>query len=59
MMSRSTVKPDLIATEMLAFPSNSSRNKHDSDLTIGILGIISIANSNNSDHFLSLSNPVL
>ena len=31
------VKPDLIATEMLAFPSKSSRNKNDSYLTIAIL----------------------
>ena len=30
------VKPDLIATEMLAFPSKSSRNKNDSYLTIAI-----------------------
>ena len=27
----STVEPGLIATEMLAFPSKSSRNKNDSD----------------------------
>ena len=26
-----TVEPDLIATEMLEFPSKSSRNKNDSD----------------------------
>ena len=31
-----TVEPDLIATEMLAFPSKSSTNKNDSDLTIAI-----------------------
>ena len=31
----STVEPDLIATEMLAFPSKSSRNKNDSDLING------------------------
>ena len=31
-----TVEPDLIATEMLAFPSKSSRSKDDSDLTIEI-----------------------
>ena len=29
---RNTVEPDLIATEMLAFPSKSSVNKNDSDL---------------------------
>ena len=29
-----TVEPDLIATEMLVFPSKSSRNKDDSGLTI-------------------------
>ena len=53
-----TVEPDLIATEMLVFPSKSSRNKNDSNSTnekttptYGINGIISIANSNNSDHF--------
>ena len=32
-----TVEPDLITTEMLAFPSKSSRNKSESDLTIAIL----------------------
>ena len=32
----STVEPDFIATEMLAFPSKSSRNKNESDLTIAI-----------------------
>ena len=32
-----TVGPDLIATEILAFPSKSSRNKNDSDLMIVIL----------------------
>ena len=31
-----TVEPDLIATEMLAFPSKSSRNQTDSDLMIAI-----------------------
>ena len=31
-----TVKQDLIATEMLASPSKSSRNKNDSDLTMAI-----------------------
>ena len=31
-----TVEPDLIVTEMLAFPSKSSRNKNDSDLMIAI-----------------------
>ena len=32
----SSVQPDLIATEMAAFPLKSSRNKNDSDLTIAI-----------------------
>ena len=32
-----TVEPDLIATEMLAFPSKSSGNKNGSDLMIVIL----------------------
>ena len=31
-----TVEQDLIATEMLAFPSKPSRNKNDSDLVIAI-----------------------
>ena len=31
-----TVETDLIATEMLAFPSKPSRNKNDSNLTIAI-----------------------
>ena len=31
-----TVEPDLIAIEIIAFPSKSSRNKNDSDLTIVI-----------------------
>ena len=31
-----TVKPDLIAIEIFAFPSKSSVNKNDSDLTIAI-----------------------
>ena len=31
-----TVEPDLIAAEMLVFPSKSSRNKNDSDLAIMI-----------------------
>ena len=31
-----TVEPDLIATEMLAFPSKSSRNTNDSNLMIAI-----------------------
>ena len=35
--SSNTVEPDLIATEMLAFPSKSARNTNDSDLTIAIL----------------------
>ena len=54
-----TVELDLIATEMLAFPSKSSAYKNDSDHInekttpiYFIIGIISIANS--SDHFLSL-----
>ena len=33
---QSTVERDLIATEMLAFPSKLSRNKNDSDPTIVI-----------------------
>ena len=32
-----SVEPDLLATEILAFPSKSSRNKNDSDLTIANL----------------------
>ena len=31
-----TVEPDLIATEILAFPSKPSRNKNHSDLMIAI-----------------------
>ena len=31
-----TVKPDLIATEILMFPSKSSRAKNDSDLRTAI-----------------------
>ena len=34
-LNKTTVELDLIATEMLAFPSNSSRNKNDSDLKNG------------------------
>ena len=51
-LSTSTVQPDLIVTEMLAFPSKSSRNKNDSDPINGkttpiqcIMGKISIVNS--------------
>lgn len=55
-----TVGPDVIATEMLAVPSNSSRNQHDSnpkdsDLKNGnttpicnIMGTISVAQSRDS-----------
>ena len=32
----STVEPDLVATEMLVFASESSRNKNDNDVTIAI-----------------------
>ena len=51
-----TVETDLIATEMLVFSSKSSRNKNDSNPIDGkttpiIMGIISIPNSNDSDHF--------
>ena len=53
-----TVELDLIATEMLAFPSKSSRHTNDSDPIKGkttpiyvITEIISIANSDDSDHF--------
>ena len=65
----------MIATEILAFPSKSSRNKNDGDPVNekttpirGITGVISIANSNDNDHFFmaiftavrpSLSNPVV
>ena len=56
-----TVELDFIATEMLAFPSKLSRNKNNSDPINGkttpiqgIIGIISIANSNGYDHFSSL-----
>ena len=35
-MEADTVEPDLIATELLAFPSKSSGNKNDRDLTIAI-----------------------
>ena len=56
-----TVEPDFIATEMSAFPSNSSRNKCDIDpvnekttLIKGIMGVISIVSSDDSDHFSSL-----
>ena len=72
---RATIETDLIATEMLAFPSKSSRNKIDSDPLnekttpiFGMMGIISIVNSNAGDQFSSLflravrpslSNPVL
>ena len=31
-----TAVPDLIATEMLVFPSKSARNQNDSNLTIAI-----------------------
>ena len=31
-----TIEPDLIATEMLALPSKSSRNQCDSDLMIAV-----------------------
>ena len=34
--SLDTVEPDLIATEMLAFPSKSTRDANDSDLMIVI-----------------------
>ena len=35
-MLQTTVEPDLIVTEMLTFPSKSSRNKNDCDLMIAI-----------------------
>ena len=35
MLESNTVEPDLIATEMLALPSKSSRNKNNSDLMNG------------------------
>ena len=35
-VNSNTLEPDLVATEMLAFPSISSRSKNDSDLTIAI-----------------------
>ena len=51
---------------MLALPLKSSRNKGDSDPInekttpiYAIMGIISIASSNDSDHFSPLSNSVL
>ena len=55
-----TVKPALIPTEMLAFPSKFSRNQNHSDLTIGIpcekttptMEIIPVAKPSNSDDFL-------
>ena len=58
MQDTATVELDSIATEMLAIPSKSSRNKNYSDPIDGkttpiycIMGIISIANSDDSDHF--------
>ena len=61
-----TVDPDLIATEMLGFPSKSSRNRHDSDPInekttpiMVIMSMISIANFNDSNHFSSLFSPPL
>ena len=70
-----TVEPDLTATEMLAFASNSERNKNDSDSINEkttpikvIMSVISIASYNNSSNFSVtifaavrplLSNPLL
>ena len=36
-ISLCTVQQDLIATEMSVFPSESSRNQYDGDLTIAII----------------------
>ena len=51
-----TVELDLIAMEILVFPSNSPRNENDRDptdektsLVLCMTGVISIAQSNDSD----------
>ena len=56
-----TMEPDLIATEMLAFPSKPSRSQNGSEPVnekttpiLGVMGIISVMNSNDSINLSSL-----
>ena len=63
-LNKTTVEPDLIVSEMLAFPSNSSRNKNGSDPKngkttpihdiMGITYIVQFSDSNDSNDVLPL-----